>query len=92
VAACLDIPAATVRTRYFRARALPRETLERELDLVSADAFGFAGARCDRIVAAVPTLVSAPPRSGPVPATRQTISCCARGGAVRSITIRGFPP
>jgi RNA polymerase sigma-70 factor (ECF subfamily) len=53
VAACLDVPAATVRTRYFRARALLRESLERELDAASADAFGFAGARCDRIVAAV---------------------------------------
>jgi RNA polymerase sigma-70 factor, ECF subfamily len=52
-AACLDIPAATVRTRYFRARALLRESLERELDLVSIDAFGFAGQRCNRIVAAV---------------------------------------
>jgi RNA polymerase sigma-70 factor (ECF subfamily) len=43
----------TVRTRYFRARALLREGLERELDVASTDAFGFAGARCDRIVAAV---------------------------------------
>jgi RNA polymerase sigma-70 factor (ECF subfamily) len=61
-AACLDIPAATVRTRYFRARALLRESLERELDLASTDAFGFAGQRCNRIVAAVlGQLRSAPP-------------------------------
>jgi RNA polymerase sigma-70 factor (ECF subfamily) len=55
VATCLTIPPATVRTRYFRARALLRESLERELDLASSGAFGFAGARCDRIVAAVLT-------------------------------------
>ena len=53
VASCLDIAPATVRTRYFRARALLREGLERELDLAGADAFAFAGERCDRIVAAV---------------------------------------
>lgn len=53
VAACLDIPPATVRTRYFRARGLLREGLEREFDTASVDAFDFAGARCDRIVAAV---------------------------------------
>ncbi len=52
-AEALDIPAATVRTRYFRARALLREALARELDLALQDAFGFAGARCDRIVAHV---------------------------------------
>jgi RNA polymerase sigma-70 factor (ECF subfamily) len=53
VAACLEIAPVTVRTRYFRARALLREGLERELDVASTDAFGFAGARCDRIVTAV---------------------------------------
>ncbi|MDA8109347.1 MAG: RNA polymerase sigma factor [Betaproteobacteria bacterium] len=52
-AAALDIPAATVRTRYFRARALLREALAREFDLALQDAFGFAGVRCDRIVARV---------------------------------------
>ena len=44
---------ATVRTRYFRARALLREGLRREIDLACTDAFGFEGARCDRIVVAV---------------------------------------
>ena len=48
--ATLDIPAATVRTRYFRARALLREALAREIDFAIEDAFGFDGARCDRIV------------------------------------------
>jgi RNA polymerase sigma-70 factor, ECF subfamily len=50
-AECLSIPAATVRTRLFRARALLREALARDLDVVSSDVFGFAGERCDRIVA-----------------------------------------
>jgi RNA polymerase sigma-70 factor (ECF subfamily) len=49
-AECLDVPAATVRTRAFRARALLRESLAREFDAASVDAFGFAGERCDRIV------------------------------------------
>ena len=52
-AECLGIPAATVRTRLFRARALLRESLAREIDLATGDVFAFAGARCDRIVAAV---------------------------------------
>ncbi|NML46003.1 RNA polymerase sigma factor [Ramlibacter sp. G-1-2-2] len=53
VAAALQVPAATVRTRFFRARALLRTALERELDFAIDDAFSFAGARCDRIVATV---------------------------------------
>jgi RNA polymerase sigma-70 factor (ECF subfamily) len=52
-AAALDIPEATVRTRYFRARGLLRESLARDLDEAVPDAFAFAGARCDRIVAGV---------------------------------------
>ena len=52
-AACLGIPAATVRTRLFRARALLREALARDIDSASVGVFGFAGARCDRIVATV---------------------------------------
>ena len=53
VAAALDIPEATVRTRFFRARGLLREGLSRDVDLAIGDAFSFAGARCDRIVAGV---------------------------------------
>ena len=49
----LDIPAATVRTRAFRARALLRESLARDIDLATLRAFEFAGERCDRIVATV---------------------------------------
>jgi len=50
---CLGIPPATVRTRYFRAKGLLRESLAREIDLTLEDAFAFAGERCDRIVAGV---------------------------------------
>ncbi|WP_333843371.1 RNA polymerase sigma factor [Pelomicrobium sp.] len=53
IAACLDIPEATVRTRYFRARSLLRAALSREIDLGLEDVFAFAGLRCDRTVAAV---------------------------------------
>lgn len=53
VAEILDIPAATVRTRHFRARALLRESLAQEIDLAIGDVFSFAGERCDRIVANV---------------------------------------
>jgi len=49
----LQIPAATVRSRFFRARSLLRESLAAEVDLAYEDAFGFAGERCDRIVANV---------------------------------------
>jgi RNA polymerase sigma-70 factor, ECF subfamily len=49
----LGIPAATVRTRLFRARALMREALARDLDIVTPNVFSFAGDRCDRIVAGV---------------------------------------
>ena len=52
-AMCLSIPNATVRTRLFRARALLRESLARELDMATIDVFAFAGERCDRIVAGV---------------------------------------
>lgn len=51
VAAILGIPEATVRTRFFRARGMLRESLQREFDFAVEDAFGFDGARCDRIVA-----------------------------------------
>ena len=53
VAVALDLPQATVRTRFFRARGLLRESLSRDVDVAIGDAFAFDGARCDRIVAAV---------------------------------------
>ena len=52
-AAVLEIPAATVRTRLFRARSLLREALAQKIDVACEDAFSFAGARCDHIVATV---------------------------------------
>jgi len=52
-AVALGIPEATVRTRFFRAKGLLRESLSRELDIAHGDAFSFAGGRCDRIVANV---------------------------------------
>jgi RNA polymerase sigma-70 factor (ECF subfamily) len=52
-AVALDIPSATVRSRYFRARAMLREALALELDACVDNAFSFAGDRCDRIVANV---------------------------------------
>jgi RNA polymerase sigma-70 factor (ECF subfamily) len=61
-AAALGIPSATVRTRLFRARALLREALAREVDVVTGDVFGFAGARCDRIVARVLARIDPPSR------------------------------
>jgi len=52
-AAALNIPEATVRSRYFRAKRLVRAALASEIDAAFNDAFAFDGARCDRIVAAV---------------------------------------
>ncbi|TAK51597.1 MAG: RNA polymerase sigma factor [Betaproteobacteria bacterium] len=52
-AAALGIAAATVRSRFFRARSRLREALSQEVDLALDDAFAFAGARCDRMVQTV---------------------------------------
>jgi len=53
VAACLGIPEATVRSRFFRARGMLRGALAMEMDMALESAYSFAGARCDRIVAGV---------------------------------------
>jgi len=53
VSVALDIPEATVRSRFFRARSILREGLSRDIDMAVADAFSFAGPRCDKIVASV---------------------------------------
>lgn len=58
-AECLDVPAATVRTRLFRAKSLLRESLERQIGTATEGVFGFAGERCDRIVDLVLARVSA---------------------------------
>jgi RNA polymerase sigma-70 factor (ECF subfamily) len=57
-AEALGIPEATVRTRLFRARALLREALDREMDTARGGVFSFDGARCDRIVATVLARIS----------------------------------
>ncbi len=53
VALALDIPQATVRTRFFRARSLLREGLAGAMDAAIIEVHAFDGARCDRIVASV---------------------------------------
>ena len=49
-AVSLGLPESTVRTRFFRARSLLRESLAQDVDRAYGDAFGFAGERCDRSV------------------------------------------
>jgi RNA polymerase sigma-70 factor (ECF subfamily) len=52
-AAALGIRKETVKTRFFRARRHLREELGAELAAAFGHSFPFAGARCDRLVAAV---------------------------------------
>jgi RNA polymerase sigma-70 factor (ECF subfamily) len=52
-AECLDINAATVRTRLFRAQRQLRTLLSRRLQGESTEIFDFGAERCDRVVAAV---------------------------------------
>lgn len=49
----LGIPAATVSTRFHRARARMRDLLDKDSRTALQDVHPFAGARCDRIVAGV---------------------------------------
>ncbi|HEX6138057.1 MAG TPA: RNA polymerase sigma factor [Casimicrobiaceae bacterium] len=58
-ASALGIPAATVRSRLFRAKARLRESLAQELDVATQDVFGFDGERCDRIVRTVLSRIEA---------------------------------
>ena len=60
-ASALGIPAATVRSRLFRAKARLRESLAQELDTATQDVFGFDGERCDRIVRTVLARIEAEP-------------------------------
>jgi len=64
VADILDIPAATVRSRLFRARGMLREALAQKIDVACEDAFSFAGERCDRVVAGVLVRLN-PPKETP---------------------------
>jgi RNA polymerase sigma-70 factor (ECF subfamily) len=58
-AACLAIPPATVRTRFFRARSLLREALSSDIDRAYESAYEFGGTNCDRITAAVLARIAA---------------------------------
>ena len=49
----LNIPAATVKTRYHRARRLLRDEIEGLLATNAEHVFEFAGARCDAVCARV---------------------------------------
>lgn len=51
-ALCLGIPQETVKTRLHRAKRALRRLLSDEVAAALLDTFPFAGARCDRIVAA----------------------------------------
>ena len=56
-ASCLQIPEATVRTRYLRARGLLREHATRDIEAVLDSTFAFGGAHCDRTVLRVLTRI-----------------------------------
>lgn len=60
-AECLGIPEATVRTRYFRARQLLRQSFGEEPGRGLREAFAFDGERCDRIVWLVLTRLGVDP-------------------------------
>lgn len=49
----LGIPQETVRSRHFRAKALLRESLAREVDIAERDIYEFGGPHCDALVAKV---------------------------------------
>jgi RNA polymerase sigma-70 factor (ECF subfamily) len=52
-ASCLDVSADVVKTRYLRARALLRDALGAQIEAHAAEAYSFAGARCDAVVGSV---------------------------------------
>jgi RNA polymerase sigma-70 factor, ECF subfamily len=52
-AACLEINEETVKTRLHRARILLRNHITARIGVAARETFQFAGARCDRTVAAV---------------------------------------
>ena len=63
-AAALGIPEATVRTRFFRARAQLRESLSTGIRENFDGAFAFAGDRCNRIIARVLAAIIPPTAPG----------------------------
>jgi RNA polymerase sigma factor (sigma-70 family) len=52
-AGCLGIPEETVRSRHYRAKALLRDSLAKELNLAERDLYEFGGQHCDKVVANV---------------------------------------
>lgn len=52
-AACLDVGAETVKTRFHRARSFLRKEIHERAGIVAADVFPFHLSRCDRVVEAV---------------------------------------
>jgi RNA polymerase sigma-70 factor (ECF subfamily) len=64
-AACLEVAEETVKTRLHRARALLRNHLTARLGAVARETFPFAGARCDRTVAAVMARIARAPSPCP---------------------------
>lgn len=60
-AACLGINAETVKTRLHRARRLLRNHIAARIGIAARETFQFAGARCDRTVAAVMARISSSP-------------------------------
>jgi RNA polymerase sigma-70 factor, ECF subfamily len=56
-ASVLDVNPQTVRTRFLRARRKLQEQLQRELKLTFSEMLPFAGARCDRLIARVLTML-----------------------------------
>lgn len=65
-AEALEISEEAVRVRLFRARQMLRQEIEASLDVPVTELFRFDGARCDRIVAGVWSILAEdpPPVSG----------------------------
>ncbi len=62
---CLGVSQDVVTTRLHRARHLLRRELFDRAGLARQDAFSFHASRCDRVVAAVFSLLRLRPRTGP---------------------------
>lgn len=58
VSAALDVPEATIRTRFFRARERLRESLALDGEGPMEAAFPFGGGRCDAMVERVMMLIA----------------------------------
>ncbi len=52
-ASCLGVSGDVIRTRYLRARSMLRDALGARIEADAQNAYAFAGARCDSVVAQV---------------------------------------